>query len=655
MHYQPEETISTERRKDKNVIAIWIVLIVALVVRILYLSAYARSPFFLVPMWDAGDYHQMSLSLSHGVIPSDLAFRPPLYPIVLSVIYMLFGAGSLMPRLIQIGLGSWSCVLVMLIAGRLFGRKWGIAAGVFAALSGLMVYFDLELLPTTLVVFLELLFINELLKISEPSFSPVKAGLWFSLGALARPIILAFLPFAVLWIVFSYLKKTPKISSEKKSAVQNTVKFSLAAVLPLLLSLLLHIAGGAGAVLVSAQGGVNFYIGSHPGSDGMTANLPGVGAGWGWDTVRQMAESRRGKPLNAAEVDEVFWEQGKEVMRGDFGRFIRRAFRKAGLFWNHVEISNNRDIYYHARSYPLWGILLKIGFPLLLPLALMGIVLNWRSMPVKLLTVYILVYYAAVIPFFVNARFRHPLMPLLIILAVGGVSRLLTLIRAKEWRRGTLTAGVAFLLGLLMPYMVNSGVNTNRGDYGLFTEGMAMKKLGRPSEAERFYHAALKQNPRAPFVNFDIAEMAREARKFKKAAEYYRRELEIQPQYAKAWNNLGVTWIDLGEEGNALSCFEKALAIQPGLAEASGNAGRILIQRAVAASSRDDWAGSAQWAERALAVNGSDLYAKVLLLEAQYELGAGEEVTTELLALIRQHPEFAPVQVLLKKIETMRQ
>jgi len=44
-------------------------------------------------------------------IPEFIAYRPPLYPLLLGVIYMLFGTEAMIPRLFQILVGVLSCVL----------------------------------------------------------------------------------------------------------------------------------------------------------------------------------------------------------------------------------------------------------------------------------------------------------------------------------------------------------------------------------------------------------------------------------------------------------------------------------------------------------------------------------------------------------------
>lgn len=567
----------------------WPVVAVALAVRLAYFAQYAGTPFYYVPMWDADEYHTIAVELSHGRLHPYLPYRPPFYPFLLGVVYIMFGVGPLAPSLVQIAGGALSCVLVQKIAGRLFGGPAGFGAGMAAALSGMMFYFDLELLPTSLEVLLLLLLLWELLQVVDNKGEGWRAGLWFALGALTRPVLLPLFPFLGWWL----WRRTGS------TGVRPIASFAVVALGPVVLSLLMHIGAGVGPVAVAAQGGINFYIGNKRGADGMTATFPGVGAGWGWETMRRTAEAEVGRSLTAAEADDYYWKKGRAEIAADPLGWLMLTARKALLFWNHLEISNNRDLYYQGHRYPLFGALMGIGLLAALPPALAGVWLRRPSTGVQLLALAIVVYCAAVVPFFVNARFRHPLTPLFFILAAGGVVGLAQVV--KQWKRTASAAkwgsGAALAVGLVLPWLTDADIDPRRWDYGLFTEGTAFERLGRLEEAENFYRRALEVNPRAPFVNFNLGELARRRGASADAADYYRRELDIQPTYGKAWNNLGLLLLAEGQSDRALDCFERAIRLRPDLTEARINAADLHWRRGMAALK----SGDATLAEASLA------------------------------------------------------
>ena len=615
-----------------------LVVLTALAVRLLYLVLYRNSPFFNVPVWDAADYHEIALALAGGTLPAEMVYRPPLYPLFLGTVYMVFGSGALMPRILQIVMGTVSCLLVKRIADRMFGTTAGTISGMAAALSGMMFYFDLELLPTCLFVFLLLLFMNELTSMTEKGASPSLAGLWLGLSALARPLVLPFFPVALFWVWL------------KTRSIRKVLQFSGLCAAPLVLSLIIHAAAGNGPVLVSAQGGVNLYIGSHPDSDGMTARFPGVGAGWGWETVRHWAESRAGRELTPHAIDGIFRHEAIQTLRSDYSGWMKRLTRKALLFWNRIEISNNRDLYYHAHKFPLFGVLMWIGFPLALPWAFCALA-AYRNMPAaRLLAAFIAIFFLTVIPFFVNARFRHPLTPFLLILASGGMLWMINTLRLKEFRR-MIIPGIGFVAGLLLPWSIDSNIDVKRWDYGIYTEGIVYEKAGNKNLAMEKYKEALRVNPRAPFANFSLAELYREKGDLDSAVKHYRREVEVQPTYANAWNNLGVTLNELDEPDNALMCYEKALGYQSNLREAAANAARIWAQRGLDAAGRGEWLTAEQLAAKAVQLDpGNPLY-RTLVVESRVNRGDTTYARRELGVILSLTPGFQPAEALLKSLQ----
>jgi len=618
----------------------WLVFAVAVAVRLIYLIQYRESVFYLAPIMDAADYHGIAVSLSHGKVIPTLAFRAPLYPLFLGLVYLVFGVGELIPRLFQIAVGAGSCVMVKHIAERLYGRGIGTIAGVIAATTGLMVYFDLELLPTSLFLFLNLSFVRELILLKADEGSAVKAGVYLALAILTRPVVLPFLPIAIL-LIYIYRRETVDL-----------LKFTASATLPLIASLLVHIAVGSGPVLVSAQGGVNYYIGNHHQADGASAAFPGMGTGWGWEDVSRWAEARAGRQLTDAETDRTYWREGLREVGNHPGRWIKLMIRKALLFWNRAEIPNNRDFYYHGRRFPLIALLMNIGFPLLLPFAFCGIVLGWKRAEVKLITLFIVVFFLTAIQFFVAARFRHPLTPFLIVLAVGGIVQTAWMIAA---RRGGVKVwalvAAAFMAGLILPRLATYGRDFNDASYGLLSEGNAYKSLGRYEEAEEFYRKALAANSGAPFVNYYIAELARRQGRLRQAVEYYRRELELRPGYARGWNNLGVTLVELDQENEALICFKRALTEQPEMIEAARNAARIYGRRALELAGKGDWGSAAAYLDKALEYQPDEPLFRTMRLEARYRLGDDAGIREELRKLLARHPGFQPAVQLLDEIE----
>ncbi len=635
------------------------IFLLALIIRLIYLWQYYGTPFYLVPMWDAAEYYNMAEALSRGQSHVSFAYRPPLYPLFIALSNLIFGVSLLWFRIIQIILGSFACMLIMKFGERLFDRRAGIAAGVIASLSGLMFFYDLEFSPTSLILLLNLLFLWEMLEVVERDGSPIQAGLYFGLGLLAWPIALPFLPVALIWIYLNqrripYFPTRSGLSDAqvvwrkrlKSLSVPGGVLAGL--LIPLILSLFLHIAAGWGTVMLSGHGGVNFYIGNNRNADGISANLPGIGVGWDWKIVHNQAEAATGERLNIAQVDDFYWKQGFSEIAADPLRWITLMIRKALLFWNHTEISNNQDFYYHAHKFPLFGRLMWLGFPLMLIPAFMGLVAGWQKRGVKLFGFFLLIYFIAVTVFFVNARFRHPVTPLLIILAAGGISYLIRQRSLLSYKRWSIIAA-AGLIGAFLPFAVDSRINTKSFDYGYFTEGNAWERIGDLQKAEESYLQAAKANPTAPYVHFKLGELYREQRDHRKAEEYYRLELANQPDYSKAWNNLGIVLLESGRDEDALSCFMRAAVGRPPMGESVRNAARIWGERGLNAAEADDWRSAKRCMENALELMPTDPMYRTMQLRCCMMLEEGASIRVQLNDLTAKYPDFPPAVELMRE------
>ena len=111
----------------------------------------------------------------------------------------------------------------------------------------------------------------------------------FGLSAIARPTILPFVAAVGVWIVVTRWR-----SGGIRAALHEAVLFGVGVALPIAPVTLHNYLADGDLVLVASNGGVNFYIGNNPESDGVTAVVPGTRADrWGGheDQVRMAREA----------------------------------------------------------------------------------------------------------------------------------------------------------------------------------------------------------------------------------------------------------------------------------------------------------------------------------------------------------------------------
>jgi len=476
------------------------VVVFAFALRALYVGQLTRSPLFDHPTMDARYHDQWARAIVAGQTFIDGPyFRAPLYPFFLAGIYRLFGDGYLGPRLVQALLGSLSCGLVFLLGRAAFSRAVGAVAGFAAALYWVLIYFDGELLITPLIVFLDLLVILLLLRGARKPGALIfgAAGLVLGLSTIARPNVLLFAPAVMVWLV---VWSGPRWGRGMAWAVCFGVG-ALVAVLPV--TARNYLVGGD-TVLIASQGGVNFYIGNNPDADGKTAIVPGTPPDWwgGYYAAIERAEQALGRKLKPSEVSRYYYGQAWQFIRQHPGQALRLTARKLRLFWIRWEISNNKDVYFWAGHFTPWMRWLPVGFGLVGPLSILGMVLcRRRAAALFPLWGFILVYMVSVVVFFCTARYRVPVLAPLILLSTYAVFWLVGAVRRGRWR--AVGGAVLVLVPAALLVNITHGAPRLQHDADSYWKlAAAYQRAGQPDRAIQSYRHALKEyyHPRDPEV-----------------------------------------------------------------------------------------------------------------------------------------------------------
>lgn len=122
---------------------------------------------------------------------------------------------------------------------------------------------------------------------------------------------------------------------------------------------------------------------------------------------------------------------------------------------------------------------------------------------------------------------------------------------------------------------VNRGFELEPTDINLrLLKGAILAELGIETEStplliqakEIFTYAAAKV--RRPVDHFNLANVLTALGELDEAEAHYLRSLELRPDYAQCWKNLGTLYSKKGEHQKSMECFDKALEIEPALIEA---------------------------------------------------------------------------------------
>ncbi|MCK4386104.1 MAG: tetratricopeptide repeat protein [candidate division Zixibacteria bacterium] len=541
----------------------------AFVIRLIYLNQISSSPYFDTPQIDALWHHNWAKEIAGGNWTGEEAFfRAPLYPYFLGILYALFGESFYLPRLIQIIIGSLNCVLIFLLGKKLFNRKIGIIASFIACLYAPLIYFDAELLIPVLIIFLDLMLILLLLS-AEVRLKKrwwLAAGIVLGLSAIARPNILIFVPFVLLWICIKLWKEN------KNKIIFSSLFFLLGTILIIAPVTIRNWVVGKDFVLISSQGGINFFIGNNIESDGKTAAAAtGMFPYEGykdniWLTSIKLAEKNLGRKLKPSEISNFWFKQALDFIKTYPSKYLQLLGKKLYFFWNSYEIESSKDLYFHSRWSSLlrlflWDHLLRFPFGLICPLALLGIILNakfWKKY--FLIYAFILSYMFSVILFFVTSRFRLPVIPLLIIFASFSLYWLVEKIRNKQTR--PFFVSLTILIPLFL--MVNSnlfGVNKPNLSATYNTLGIVYAQKGWYDSAISVYQKSIEANPTSPLPHLHLGNVYYKKGYWDEAIKEYEQAIDLDPHMAKAHNHLGYVYDRRDRDEEAFKAYKRALEI----------------------------------------------------------------------------------------------
>ena len=172
---------------------------------------------------------------------------------------------------------------------------------------------------------------------------------------------------------------------------------------------------------------------------------------------------------------------------------------------------------------------------------------------------FVLSYAGAVIAFFPTARYRLPLIPLLILLACYAGAWIKARLLDRQWR-------VVLPLGtvLLLAWSVNAGAVTWQDDaQEHFYSGLAYARKGLEARSTLELHKALQLDPEHYDARFKLAEQYWDLGEIDRAAGHYRRLIEQAPRETAPRRNLGNLYLESGRIEAALVLFREIVELEP--------------------------------------------------------------------------------------------
>jgi tetratricopeptide (TPR) repeat protein len=582
------------------------VLALALTVRLLHVFQMRAAPLFTVLMGDSRGYDDWARRLAGGDwIGTEVFYQAPLYPYFLGVIYAIAGPDPFVVRIVQAVIGALSCVALAYAGWRLFSRPVGIAAGVVLALYPTAIFFDALIQKSVLDLFFTSLSLAVIAAIAAGTERWRAA--WFLLGLCVAALSLArenALLLAALVIVWALIRR----------ALAPTLLVIAGMAVLFVPVAARNAAVGGGFYLTTSQFGSNFFIGNNPRSDGTYMSLrPGRGAPeFERQDATELAQEAVGRRLTPGEVSDYWFDHSRAYIQSEPRAWLRLMARKAALLVNGSEMLDTESQESHAEHSAVLALTSLVGhFGLLVPLALFGAIVAWpRRSELWIVYAALALYAASVVAFFVMARYRHPMLPFLVLFAAAGIAGAVQFVKDASRRRvavALVMVGVAAII--TNREMLSSPLMQAITEHNLAT---ALQEEGRTDEAIAHYQRALSIRPDyAPAYNnlgtalmakgehaaavaafrqslrlqpqsasarqlladatYDLGSALIERGAFAQAEAPLREAIELDPRYAEAHNNLGIVLASTGRLAEAVAHWERALEIRPGFVDAQRN------------------------------------------------------------------------------------
>ncbi|MDE0959566.1 MAG: tetratricopeptide repeat protein [Planctomycetota bacterium] len=555
----------------------WWVFLLAFAIRLWSVADSSVSdPAFLIPIIDEQtNVDQARGFLEEGPRHATPYWKPPGYPALLALLALpgsdIGNTAQGVPasfawtvKIFQCLLDSISALLILQITAMTAGRKAALLAAGLYAIASMPIFFCGQWLDTTLFTFLILLTVSLARNaLADGHWSGwIQVGMVIGLASITRatglPVALGLALLALLqprrWTV----------------GLLHSAALLGACAMTLMPIVTVNWKSGHDLVLISSNGGINFYIGNRSGDDIGEDGLTSVAAGPRWNRLLEKA-AHLPKP---SQRSRLYYQLALEEMAADPLQWAGQMVRKGAALISAKDVPNNKNLVEETQRNRVLKILawLPGASGPLVAMILVGLLIGRRGLSEEewpvLVTMLMLLLTTWV--FFIAGRYRVPILALGCIVAGRGLATM-----GLRWRSLWLYPGV-WLAVMAIPVPGRALVENYCIDPVAI--GYVHEQRGEPQEAARWYLRSLEQDPDDVRALHNLGHLAQEAGDLPLALERFRQATATRPQHSPSWNSLGALLVPIDPD-QALTCFERAVSEDPRYSGAWINLGQLLESR----------------------------------------------------------------------------
>jgi len=526
----------------------------ALAVRLLFtLWMHDHYFFYHHPSADVLYYQTWAHDIATGNFIGTKVFSGlPLYPYILAVLDRISLGHTEIIRLFHLILGSLNCVMLYQLGKLLFSRTAGLLAAGLMSVHFLMMYYDWLMMPVTLIIAVSLIILLALTQWDRLR----STRQWLILGILLGGGILGdgkFLFFLLICAAWFWFRRP----QTRKSII---IMILAAASIVGLCALRNKIVSGDW-VAISAQSGLSFYAGNHPGATGTYVNPGFIRPTHGGqdDDQRIAAEAIMNHRMSPAQVSRFWQSRAIRFIQQHPDAYLQLILRKTRLFFQETEDAYDLDLLFLKDEKD------RLDFnPLMIlfPMAILGMGFSrsqWRSRPFILFLV--LSQLLMTMVFFLTTRHRATIIPVLLLFQSITVIWLIRQCRTGRWVRcaGVLLIIAIFAYTLPVIRMDKKVLTANRSAKA----GAVYLKQGNLAQALQQYTIALALDPNDSNTLYNLGNVYIAQKNLDQAAQSYEAALGICPYNVDALFNLAYVAEQQGDLAHALDLYRQVETYQP--------------------------------------------------------------------------------------------
>ncbi len=557
----------TRRLGHRKIPRLVAVFLVGAALHLAYYGSYVQNDLHAIePATDSAIYVSQARQIRDGEIRPEVFYRAPLYPFLLSLAVKEDGTVRIHAViLVQLALGLGTVFLLSDLANHWAGDRAGLLTALMGLLYAPLAFYGTKFLPTSLGLFLGVA--------SWSCFNKAEFGErlrdWMGGALLVTATVLCIPSYLIVALLLPVLL----VFHRRRDLHQVALPLVFLVLVPvaclLASSLAAKILVGEW-ILLGSNSGITFAQGNQPGARGAMTLVPGMSATAGTQSSedRALASKTLGSEVTRTEANSFWWQQTFRSFQDHPWEHAAVWIRKARLMMSSQELGSCYLLEVDRRFSPV----LKFAFlpaGWILAWAVVGwfLVLRRRQRTATILamgTGSIL----SLLVFYVNTRYRMPLMSVALVLAGVGMDHFF-----QSWRHPRRTTAILCLFSVagVLSVPALSPVSRKEQAAGDATYWSNLSICAGLTGHDRLrveaeFQKALAQRrsqPSQPHGHLTLARAYQARGELQEAISCFRQALDADPTSEVAAFELGAVYNHVGRDSEAWIVLREGLRHHP--------------------------------------------------------------------------------------------